>query len=60
MNDPIWDESNEGDLDPDLTDEWEGADFDQSAGSKLMSVVRLVSFIVVVAFFMVMMFRRAV
>ena len=50
MNDPIWDESNEGDLDPDLTDEWEAADFDQSAGSKLMSVERLVSFIVLVAF----------
>ena len=50
MNDPIWDESNEGDLDPDLTDEWEGADFDESAGSRLVSVVRLVSFIVLVAF----------
>ena len=50
MNDPIWDESNEGDLDPDLTDEWVGTDFDESVGSKLISVARLVSFIVLVAF----------
>ncbi len=50
MNDPIWDESNEGDLDPDLTDEWEGPDFNESVSSTFMSVARVVSFIVLIAF----------